>query len=232
MTKNNQLITFLSVFLLLFGIASGITLLQQKTIFRLRADSKTEISDFWITNVKSNSATITWRTTNVSTGFVKWKEKNSNFTKIAVPKSNQPKLINSVELEQLNPSTLYEFSISVNKENFLKESATLNFKTAQEISEKVKSKFIKGKILSKQGEPIKDAFILVKVSGSNPLSTVSDNQGMWSIDISQALAQSLSNYIKIDDQKTLLDIQVYFKNFSKNIQTTPSQAQNLSIFLD
>ncbi|MCS7091809.1 MAG: fibronectin type III domain-containing protein [Patescibacteria group bacterium] len=230
MKNKNQLVVFFGVFLLLFGIASGITMLQQKVVFRLRADPKTEITQVWVTNINENSVTISWKTQAPSTGFVKFNDVNSGSTKVALPNYTKPKIINSVEIESLSASSLYEFSIFVNGNEF--KNKAWNFKTAQKAKDQVKSYFINGQIFSKDNEPIENAVILVYVSGSSPLSTISDYEGKWSIDISQARTQSLSNHIVMDEQKTVLDIKVYAYNSSKEIRTVPILAQNMNVFLE
>lgn len=229
MKYKKQIKTFLGIFLLLFGLASGITLLQQKTIFRLRANPKIEISKVWVTNIKDNSATIIWKTTKPANSFVRWNENNSNSKKVAIPKSNKKETINYVELQDLNPSTIYKFSIVVDDfEPFSEEK----FQTAQKTKKQTKNYFINGQILSKEGKPIKNAIIIINVSGSSPLSVISNHEGKWSLDIASARTQSLSNYVVIDEQKTLIDINVYTEeNSFANIKTTPVEAKDMKIFL-
>lgn len=221
--------TFLGIFLLLFGLASGITLLQQKTIFRLRANPKIEVSKVWVTNIKDNSATIIWKTTKPANTFVRWNENNSNSKKVVISKSNKKETINYVELQGLNPSTVYEFSIIVNDfESFSEEK----FQTAQKTKKQTKNYFINGQILSNEGKPIENAIIIINVSGSSPLSAISNSEGKWSVDIANARTQSLSNYIVIDEQKTFIDINVYTEeNSFANIKTIPIEAKDMKIFL-
>lgn len=229
MKDRNQIITFLGIFLLLFGIASGISLLQKDIMFRLRASPKVEISQVWVTNIKDSSATIIWKAMSPSSGFVKWNEHNSAFQRIAIPSSNNPEAISSVELRELNHSTIYEFSIVING---FESTSKIQFQTAQKRKEQTKSYFINGKVLSKDGSPVENALVLVHASGSSPLSTISGSDGAWSINIAEARTQSLSNYVIIEEQKTVLDINVYTENSHANIKTTPANAQNLNIFLD
>lgn len=229
MKYEKQIKTFLGIFLLLFGLASGITLLQQKAIFRLRANPKVEISKVWVTNIKDDSATIIWKTTKPANTFVRWNENNSNSKKVAIPKSNKKETINYVELQRLNPSTIYEFSIIVNDfESFSEEK----FQTAQKTKKQTKNYFINGQILSNEGKPIENAIIIINVSGSSPLSAISNSEGKWSVDIANARTQSLSNYIVIDEQKTFIDINVYTEEDSfANIKTIPIEAKDMKIFL-
>lgn len=229
MKYEKQIKTFLGIFLLLFGLASGITLLQQKAIFRLRANPKVEISKVWVTNIKDDSATIIWKTTKPANTFVRWNENNSNSKKVAIPKFNKKETINYVELQRLNPSTIYEFSIIVNDfESFSEEK----FQTAQKTKKQTKNYFINGQILSNEGKPIENAIIIINVSGSSPLSAISNSEGKWSVDIANARTQSLSNYIVIDEQKTFIDINVYTEEDSfANIKTIPIEAKDMKIFL-
>lgn len=231
MRKKNQIAVFFGIFLLLFGIASGIVLLQQNTIFRLRANPKVAVSQVWITNVSDNSATITWMTSRPTAGFLKWNQTGYDLNKIAFPNPSGSRLINTVNLNSLSALTPYSFNISLDGINFKNGEYDWSFKTAQKLNISPESYFIDGQVLTQNNIPVENAMILVNVSGSSGLSTITDKDGNWSIDISKARTQTLSNYVTINQQSSILEINVYSANLSKTIKTIPSLAKNLNISL-
>lgn len=231
MKKRNQLTIFLGIFLLLFGIASGIILLQQNTIFRLRANPKISVSQVWITNISDNSATVTWMTTRPTTGFLRWNQTGYELNKIAFPNPSTQKSINSINLSALSASTPYSFNISVEGLNFANGDRDWSFKTAQKLNAP-DSYYIDGQVLSRNHDPIENALIVVSVSGSSSLSTVTDTNGLWSIDVSKARTQTLSSYVTINPLTSIVNINAYSADASTTIKTTPNLAKNLDLVLE
>jgi hypothetical protein len=230
--KQKQLFLFVGIFVLLFGLASGIVLLQQSTVFRLRANPETQPKDVTVSNITDSQATVTWITDGPSRGFVQWGEKDKNLSKVKVSTDINSQKVHIAELSGILPDSLYDFQISVDGKLYPTDGTYYSFASSNTLVSKPQSpQYISGKVVSENGEPIVGSIVLVTASGSSPISTTTSQSGDWTINISEARTQSLSSYIAVDTT-TAIDITVQSPNFETKMQRVKrTDAQELLITL-
>ena len=79
--KKAKIPTIIGIILLIFGLATGVILVQNRQIFRLGAEGQNSPKDVRVSNIASSSLTVSWITDVQTTGFVKYGESSENLDK-------------------------------------------------------------------------------------------------------------------------------------------------------
>jgi hypothetical protein len=196
---NKKIPTIIGVLILSIGIAVSLFLLREETISNPKAHTNTIPKDIRISNIIDTSFTVSWITDEKTLGFVKWGKSNTN--KTALSSQNTKSYIHWVKIEGLSPSTTYSFKINSEKTEFDNDGIPWEVETGPTLTAKTKPYIISGKIATR-----KAAIVYVTVSGSSLLSTTTFQDGGWIIPISNARTPTLTSYVSINENSSLLEI--------------------------
>jgi hypothetical protein len=206
--KKNKIPTLLGIILLVFGLAAGILLVQNKQIFRLGATPQTSPKDIRITNITDVSFTVSWATDKETGGFILWGETENSLTKTELNEISEISDTHSATIQGLFSDKTYFFKISSDGTNFDNNGIPWQITTGPELLDQTISNSISGTILTATGTPAEKAIVYVILAGASPLSTTTSQNGSWVVPISSARNQNLTSYIEIDETTTLIEISV------------------------
>ncbi|MBU0572597.1 fibronectin type III domain-containing protein [Patescibacteria group bacterium] len=206
--RKNKIPTFLGIILLVFGLAAGILLVQNKQIFRLGATPQTSPKDIRITNITDSSFTVSWATDKETGGFILWGETENSLTKTELNEISEISETHSVTAQGLSPDRTYFFKISSDGTTFDNNGVPWQITTGPELFGQTISNSISGTILTATGTPAEKAIVYITLAGASPLSTTTSQNGSWVIPISSARNQNLSSFIEINETTTLIEISV------------------------
>ena len=206
--KKNKIPTLLGILLLVFGLAAGILLVQNRQIFRLGAAPLTSPNDIRITNITNSSFTVSWATDKETSGFILWGETESSLTKTELNEISETNETHSATIQGLSPENTYFFEISSDGTSFDNNGIPWQITTGPELLDQTISNSISGTILTATGTPAEKAIVYVTLAGASPLSTTTSQNGSWVIPISSARSQNLASFIDINETTTLIEISV------------------------
>jgi len=206
--KKNNIPTLLGIVLLVFGLAAGILLVQNRQIFRLGTAPQASPKDIRITNITDSSFTISWATDKETGGFILWGETENSLTKTELNEIGEISDTHSVTVQGLFPDKTYYFEISSDGANFDNSGIPWQITTGPELLDQAISNSISGTILTATGTPAEKAIVYVTLAGASPLSTTTSQNGSWVVPISSARNQNLTSFIEINGTTTLIEISV------------------------
>ncbi len=190
--------------LLLAGVVGGVYLIQNRqSPTETQADVGTAPSSVEVSNVTSNSFTISWVTQNPTSGFLTYGTSSEKINSVARDKRD---LLSSdylkysthyVQVSGLNPATEYFFMVNSGKTAYLtNESVPYTVKTASNLAEGSLSA-ISGKVQTSDGGVLENAIVLISGPNLSTQSVLTDATGDWSMSLGGAVDPSLSKEASI-----------------------------------
>jgi len=204
--KDISVPTLLAIALLIVGIFDGATFIKNKQFFGIYAQRQSVPKNIRTSNVSDSSFTISWTTDRQTTGFVRWGENQSFLTKVSLEATSELGFVHSTTINGLNPDTSYYFKINSGGEDFDNNDAPWQIHTGIKIPDQPEAYIISGKIVNSLNQPVQRAAVYVTVGGSSPLSDITTNEGLWTVNITSARQLSLDSFILIDEKKTPIEI--------------------------
>jgi len=204
--KKSKIPTLLGIAILALGLAIGVYLVQNQQIFRLGATPEASPKDVRITNITDSSFSVSWTTDIEVGGFVKYSESNSSLNKTALTKLAEKSYTHYAVVENLNKESAYQFKINSGSEDFDNNGANWLVTTGSLISGGDQSNIISGSVLTQTGVVAKDAIVYISAGGISPLSTITSENGTFTVNLATARNQSLNSFATISEANTLLEI--------------------------
>lgn len=208
MIKNNKIPTILGLILLVTGIAAGILLINSNKIFSLGAKLENSPKNIRISNIQSETVTISWITGRMTESLLLWKEKDHQQFKSKIVNEGKPAYIHSINITGLSPESTYYFKVISNGNEFDNESIPWQFNTGPKLDNAPRAQVISGTILTSSGASAEGVIIYTSVGGSSLLSTRTGQDGTWLIPISFARVQDLQSFTIINPSTTLIEITI------------------------
>lgn len=228
---NVRMPTVFGLLLLLVGVAVTSYLTQTGVIFTSRASAAHTPENIRITNVSSDSFTISYTTAEKNTGVISY-GKDKNLTQTANDDRNgqadplTPHLVHHVTLRNLSPSTKYYFSITSGPDTFLKNGELFEATTASSISTNpTKQQPITGKILTPDGKETDEAIVYLTTDGAQMISTLVKN-GKYTVALNTMRTTDLSRYITLNDT-SLIKILAVGSSTQSNATINTKQATSM-----
>lgn len=195
--KKNRIPTIVGFILLIFGLATGVILVQNRTIFRLGASSQSAPKNVRVTNISSDSFSVTWVTDREASGFIKYGEEESSLPGTQTEESAAAGFIHSVKISGLKPAISYFFKINSGGNDFDNNGIPWQQQTGQKATAPAKINLVSGSVLTSSGSPSPNSLVYLTVNGTL-LSTLTSQNGSWVISIP----------FDIDPRLSLLEISV------------------------
>lgn len=222
MKKRAKLPTIIGLIILFVGLISGVFLINSKTIFKLGAQSGTNPKNVRISNITDSSVTISWTTDIKTVGFVKWGESQSNIAKVSQDTLGEG-FTHWTTLINLKPGIDIFFKINSNDHDWDNNGVVWQTKTLSQKLPLSENLNISGTVVTQSGDPSTNTIIYASVNGTL-VSTTSSTSGGWLI--------PLSNFTKLDTDKTILEITVEAgTNGSASALIYPLAAKNTPLII-
>lgn len=206
--KKSRIPTIVGLFILVFGLAAGLVLLQGRQIFRLGASADLTPDNVKVSNASDTTFTVSWVTSKEALGFIKYGKTATNLDKVANDANKKPSFTHTIPVSGLTPNTNYFFKINSGGQDFDNNQVPWEGATGATLPT-VKTNLISGSILTASGTPVENALVFVAAGEASSLSTTTSKNGNWIIPISSARDTGLGSYAAINEATTLLDITVY-----------------------
>ena len=203
--KPFSLPTIAALLMLVVGIIVGVFYIQTRQTFNLSATPSEEPKDVRITNITDSNFAVSWVTDKPTFGYVTYEKSEA----LLAGHGTRPKsTLHHLTVKNLDANTNYQFKIGSNETLFDNKGSFFRAKTGPVIALTKKTDMVFGKILTKEQRAVSGALVYLTISGASPLSTISDNDGSWAINLAHARdtsLKSLASYTK----NTTLEIYVF-----------------------
>lgn len=207
--KDISIPTILAIAILLVGIVDGVIYTKNQQIFKVKASFLLRPTNVRVSNIEDASFTVSWTTDKKAVGFVHWGQKETNINKFSMDTNPESSNIHYVDIKDLSPNTSYFFKINSGGEEFDNNGSNWQVHTGKSISDQKEANIMSGRILTARGQPAVRAVVYGVVGGSSPISTITTNEGLWTLNIAKARTLSLDRLITIDERTTPIEIQVH-----------------------
>lgn len=199
--------TILGLLFLGAGLAIGIFLLSTGTGgFFPRATPETTPRETKVTNVSSDSFTVSFLTDSSTPGFVKFSTDASRLSQQAGDDRDQLSgtvgefTTHHITVRGLEASTTYYFTVgTANRYAYTDNGKPYSVKTAPKIGGAPEALTAYGTVVTSGGSPAKDAIVYMTVDGSTPLSTLVKSSGSYAISLALARTTDLSSFAPLGD---------------------------------
>ena len=218
--------TLLAIFILIFGIASGIILLNSKQIFRLGAKEDTGPKYVTVSNIDDNHFSISFITPDPTRSYIKVGGDKYFLTESQIIRNNEKSSTHYFDVNGLEPDKDYYYYINTNGSDYFTDNIK-NVKTGSKISTNPDSKIIYGKVYSKSGEEQAGAIVYVQVGNGSLLSSITGENGDFIITLSKARENDMSTYINIDPDKTTIQVVIQYGELTSSVTSYLQSSQPL-----
>ncbi len=232
MFKEKKIPTIIGIIILIVGLAAGIFLVTQGQNIFLKASPEIIPQEIKITNISDNSLTISWTTSQSTSGFVKYGETATLSYTLADDRdqlSGQTGQYTThyVTLVNLKPSTQYYYKIGSGGREFPireKPDETRTAPVAQGLLPP--SDVASGTVNKPDGTPAEGVIIYLSMANASPLSAITGSSGGWLIPLNTARTTDLNSFAGYDREAQVIDIQVEGGNLGHASAITTTKNDN------
>lgn len=168
--------SILAIFALTVGLAAGVFLIQSQQTFRLSASADYNPRDIRISNISSNSFTVSWYTDKNAVSFIDWND-NLDLKNRSFPKDSSVNRIHYITVDSLKPNTTYYFKVNSGGDFFDNSGVPWSVKTASE--NQSKTTLIKGNVMLDEKTPASGVIVYIQTSNFELKSTKTTENGSW-----------------------------------------------------
>ena len=218
--------TLLGIFILLFGLMSGIILINARQIFKLGAKEDTEPKNLRVSNISDNSFTVSFITPYESNSFIKIGTDRYFLGETQILRQANKNVTHYFEVKNLLPVTEYFFYLNTNDvDYFINDPKTI--KTGVKLGDDINGQILYGKVYSESGEEQEGAIVYLQSGSGSLLSTKTAIDGSFVLTASRSRSTDLTTYEKIDPEKTLIQILVQHGLLTSSVTSYLKNAQPL-----
>lgn len=220
--------SFLGIFIIATGIIATTFLVKNGQTFQINAGPGQEPKNVEVSNVSDTSFTITYTTDDSVIGSLNTGESSENLTtKHLDERDKNSQSVNKYQTHiltanNLKPDTTYFYTITSGDKTFSNKES-YEIKTGPSIGENSDNEiFASGKAINPDGSIPKDAFVIIKINGAQPVSAVLDKSGSFSIPINNLRSFNLNNFFEFAE-----NIPVNIDIFSGNLKSHSNLSSDL-----
>ena len=202
--------TVVGLLILVGGLIAGVVLVNNRQGLGTKAGPTSSPKNVKITNLATNTYSISWTTDTPVTGFVKYSENPGKITTPAgdirdqVSGSAQSYTNHYVSVTGLKADTTYYFVIGSGPQTYNDDGKPFQVRTGPQVIPPPED-VITGKVVSASNDPVNGAIIYIDIEGGQSLSTVSKTDGTWRLNLASARTKD-GQVLTYDKDKTLLSI--------------------------
>lgn len=203
--KNRKIPSLIAIALLFAGTVAGTLLIQRNQSSSIEASAEAAPKEVLVTNVMSDSFTVSWTTDEPNIGFIVW-GKGNNATTPALAAGNEAKTVHSVKVLGLEPNTEYSFAIKSGNETFNNGGSNWKVRTGTTLPSPDNATVLSGTVLNSTNSPLEDALVVVSAPGMAQLSSVTTSSGTWVIPVSLARNSDLTAYAEVGSNDISIEV--------------------------
>ena len=207
-----RLPAILGLALLLAALGIGVFFINQTRTFGIKASPQSSPQQVKISNIGSNSFTVTWSTNNKTTGAISVSEATGDpqirkdfrdqEKKVLIPSS-----LHFVNVDNLRPQTKYFFKVISGGKTYDNSGKPFEISTA---SQKIPADndIASGKILTTENSPAVGAIVFLSLANTVSQAAITDSNGNWIIPLATARTTDLTDFSHYDRQTQIEEILV------------------------
>jgi len=229
---NRKIPTILGIALIAMGIPLTTFFLKNQTFVRSQASGSQDPQNVEITNISDQTFTVTYQTDVMATGSINYGP-SKQLGKSALEDIDEekgsfsPKIIHSMSVNQLTPSTKYYLAIISGYATFLDDGNPYTATTAPNISSSsAQENIIKGKIILPNGSMPPEAIVYLNTDNSQTLSSTTDSDGEFSFSLKNLRTSNLSSYFNVNDD-TVFEISATDGSLKSNASFSLNQTGSI-----
>lgn len=201
---NIKIPTYVGIVLLALILGITIIISKNNSLNRLQAVPSSTPVSIAITNINISSFSISYTTSEPTTGVISFGETNSVGQIVLDDKdsggSSKPHTLHYFSIKNLKPDTKYYFNILSDNTVFNNNGAPYDMRTAPVISANTQTaRTVRGTILLPDGSKPKEAAAFLKIQNSQTLSTTVLPDGTYIFNLNTLRSDDLTRYITISD---------------------------------
>lgn len=213
---------------ILVSIWVTLFLIKNNTFITTKASPDTEPAHVTTGNITSNSATVVFSTNSPTSAGIKLSSATTPerivFDDRDTAQAGQVSFRGHIfTLTDLQPNTQYTYTLLVEGKTY---TDSYTFTTAPVLSDGPSIHTIHGSIVLPNGTPASDAIILVKFLAGQTITTITNDQGEFTVPVTHILSESLSEYLNISDT-TSISIEAFRDGMSSSTTTIYQNSQSI-----
>jgi len=197
MFKEKKIPTILGLFILIGAVFAGTVLTNKNTNFMSKASGDCKPINPQVTNITNNSASISFVTE--SSCLSSLLIDNQTITNAAILNDDQKSKIHYFDVNNLNSSTRYEYSLINDGKTY--KSSSYQFETASDpIGSIPSSNLAWGRVFTPELKAASKVMVFINIPNASPLSALVTTSGNWNISLANSFNESkTSRFIPIDN---------------------------------
>ncbi|HEX8965830.1 MAG TPA: Ig-like domain-containing protein [Patescibacteria group bacterium] len=200
--------TLLGLVLIIIGIALTSYLVQIGAIPWIKAAPSENPENIRVTNISSDSFTVTYTTAANVIGTVEIsKDQNISTGQVFLDDRDQATgtptqhMIHSITVRNLQPGTQYYFGITSGQTSFLNQGSPFTQATGPTIADQPSNEDpLSGLLLTSTGDKPTDAIVYITADGGQTLSTLVKSSGIYIIPLNTLRTTDNSKYLKLTSE--------------------------------
>lgn len=208
---NKRMPTVLGLIILVIGLVIGTFFLGQGTgVFAPRATPETTPKKVRLTNVTSESFTVSFITDDEIPGFVKYGDSARSIRSQASDDRDQLTgtikgyQTHHITVRGLQPNQTYYYVLGTGSgATFDNNGQPFTVKTAQRSATPPSAKTVYGSVTTSSGAPADGALVYISIPGAGDMSAQVKSSGNWAIPLSNARKTDGSDYALVEDSTQL-----------------------------
>ncbi len=188
--------TLLGMFIITVGLVLATLFTNNQTNLQSGAQVVKQPQDVRITNVTDKSFTVSYRTESPISGTLNYGTDNSlgltAFDEKDASGNIGNRIIHSITIQNLQPSTKYYFSILSGGETYLNNDQNFEVTTAPSLSSQTSNTDIKGKIIDPDSTVPNEAIVYATADNAQVVSSLVKSDGTYDLVLNNLLSSDLS----------------------------------------
>jgi len=213
MKKEKRLPTMFGIFILIFGVATGVFLIKTSKVWITRANPEVTPKQLKITNITEKSFAVSWVTDGQVAGFIQYGTKkeelffNANDDRDQLSGSQGKFFVHHITVRDLKSDTNYFFKINSGGKIFDNNGQLYQVKTAPLIQGPApESDIVYGVVLKQDGSPAEGVVVYLSLANAFPLSALTKSSGSWAIPLNLARSTDLLSWAVYDKEASVEEI--------------------------
>lgn len=203
--------TALGVLILIGGLIAGVILVNSRQGLVTKAGPTEAPKNVKISNKRADTFTVSWTTDTPVTGYLKYSENPARITTPAgdirdqISGSSQGYTNHYATVTGLNTDKTIYFMIGSGSQLYDDAGKPFEVRTGQQVISPPED-VINGKVIGSNGSPINNAVVYVEVENGQTLSAMTNDTGLWRMNLALSRSVSSGAVLTYDSATTLVSI--------------------------
>jgi hypothetical protein len=191
--------------------------LQQRTSTTGQASQAISPDNIEVSNITDSAFTVTFTTQRPAIAGIKVSGPNMVDSVFFSTTSQEALVTHSITVPNLSPQSQYSFSVLFEGETILHNNKPFSVSTAPLLDIIENQSTASGTIINTDGSYAANTLVLLTSNNSQTVSTVTDENGKYTFNLSNLRTKSLDKYATFTSE-SLFTLQAYFKDLSSRVE--------------